>query len=411
MKEKVQNIINKATELKNNGITDLEVAKYVHLKLGDLLIYDNSYTANYTKDGVNEKVTDESKNRQKMLLEKNTDLSNREQICKGMAEIYAGILDKVGIESRVIGVEEKGQIDGCKQEDGTIYEVAEKYKSSLDDNLNIVNGKNEKNNENEAKHYYALVKTEQGEYAQDFLIDKALQRIKTGEASLNDELPGFCKNEEYVMRGKKDLKLSKVYIEQIKSEYEKFADKPNAEKAFEFIFEKIKENNSKFGFEESKDYMMSIGKEVFPEDFNPKDMKIVNLVKEDEQNCDIASIYSYGENSYLLRGGDESTQIEIPIGRIESTNIKELQEQGFEPRNINDKDKLNEITQKNYHSKISYFYDQKSDLYFTEQKIGKATVNTPTKNKDKAYDKVLNKVHERTHPEETYEHNIDSQSI
>lgn len=400
-KDKINNIINKATELKNNGISDLEVAKYVHLKLGNLLIYDNSYTENYIKDSSEKNVTDVTKNRQKMLLEKNTDVSNREQICKGMAEIYAGILDKVGIESRVIGVEKKGQIDGCKQEDGTIYEVAEKYKSSLDDNLNVVNGKNEKNNKNEAKHYYTIVKTEQGEYTQDFLIDTALQRIKTGEASLNDELPGFCKKEEYETKAKvkiNELELSQEYIEQIKSEYEKFTDKPSDEKAFEFVFEKIKENNSKFGFEESKDYMMTVGMNLFSKEFNPKrDLKIVNLVKEDEKNCDIASIYIYGENSYLLRGGDESTQIKIPIGRIKSVNIKELQEQDFEPRMNDDLNIFNEITQNNYHNNI-------------ELKIGKSTINMSTEAKDKAYDIVLNKVYERTHLEEIHKHKIGSQS-
>ena len=49
-------------------------------------------------------------------------------------------------------------------------------------------------------------------------------------------------------------------------------------------------------------------------------------------------------------------------------------------------------------------------MYFTEQKIGKATVNTPTESKDKAYDKVLNKVHERTHPEEIHEHTMGPQN-
>ena len=68
------------------------------------------------------------------------------------------------------------------------------------------------------------------------------------------------------------------------------------------------------------------------------------------------------------------------------------------------------LSPENYHSKISYFHDQKSDLYFTEQKIGKATVNIPTKNKDKAHDKVLNKVHERTHPDEIHEHTMGHQN-
>ena len=44
---------------------------------------------------------------------------------------------------------------------------------------------------------------------------------------------------------------------------------------------------------------------------------------------------------------------------------------------------------------------------FMTQQIGKTTINTPTTQKDIAYDKVISKVHERNHPEEVYEHRIE----
>lgn len=44
---------------------------------------------------------------------------------------------------------------------------------------------------------------------------------------------------------------------------------------------------------------------------------------------------------------------------------------------------------------------------FMTQQIGKTTINTPTMQKDIAYDKVISKVHERNHPEEIYEHRIE----
>ena len=61
-------------------------------------------------------------------------------MCKGMAEIYAEILNSVGIEAKSVGTTMKGQ------------EVSE----------------------NEAKHFYTLFKTGEQEYIQDFLMESAL---------------------------------------------------------------------------------------------------------------------------------------------------------------------------------------------------------------------------------------------
>lgn len=50
---------------------------------------------------------------------------------------------------------------------------------------------------------------------------------------------------------------------------------------------------------------------------------------------------------------------------------------------------------------------EKSSKIFSKQQIGKLTINTLTKQKDAAYNKILDKVYERNHSEEMYEHKID----
>ena len=50
MKDKIKDIIDRATELRNGGMSDLDIARFVHIELGNILIYDNSYTENYNKE-------------------------------------------------------------------------------------------------------------------------------------------------------------------------------------------------------------------------------------------------------------------------------------------------------------------------------------------------------------------------
>ena len=102
------------------------------------------------------------------MLREDTDKSQKAQICKGMAEIYAKILNKVGIEARAIGIEKKGET----QEVG----------------------------EDEAKHYCAVFKIKEQEYVQDYLMESALMRIKIGEAEMTENMPGMCPIEEYKER-------------------------------------------------------------------------------------------------------------------------------------------------------------------------------------------------------------------
>lgn len=341
MEDKIKSIIDKATELKKSGISDLYIAKLVHIELGKILIYDNNYTANFNKEDDKEP-TQITKDRQAMILGEKTDIFKKSQVCRGMAEIYVAILNKIGINSKVMGIEKKGDVEGALREDGTIIDVPEIYDCSFNDNLEIITGKNEKSNGYISSHYCAKVEIDGLEYIQDFLIDSALFRIKVGEASINDSIPGFCLKENYESRAKQSLPLAPEYIEKIQSEYEKYTNEPNTEQTFQFLFEQLKRYDKDFGFEESKDFFLSISKRILPKDFNPQNLKIVNLLKESQSTCDIISIYNYNGINYLLRGGAESTSVKYDLGQISVSQIETLISQGLETRKKSDELTLNE---------------------------------------------------------------------
>ena len=341
MEDKIKSIIDKAIELKKSGISNLYIAKLVHIELGKILIYDNNYTANFNKEDDKEP-TQITKDRQAMILGEKTDIFKKSQVCRGMAEIYVAILNKIGINSKVMGIEKKGDVEGALREDGTIIDVPEIYDCSFNDNLEIITGKNEKSNGYISSHYCAKVEIDGLEYIQDFLIDSALFRIKVGEASINDSIPGFCLKENYESRAKQSLPLSPEYIEKLQSEYEKYTNEPNTEQTFQFLFEQLKRYDKDFGFEESKDFFLSISKRILPKDFNPQNLKIVNLLKESQSTCDIISIYNYNGINYLLRGGAESTSVKYDLGQISVSQIETLISQGFETRKKSDELTLNE---------------------------------------------------------------------
>lgn len=140
MNDKLKEITDKAIEMKNNlDMTDLDIAKFIHIELGKTIYYDNSYSSQQEDNGHE---TQLSINRKENMLKSNTDKTSKTQICKGMAEIYAEILNSVGIEAKSVGTTMKGQTQ----------EVSE----------------------NEAKHFYTLFKTGEQEYIQDFLMESAL---------------------------------------------------------------------------------------------------------------------------------------------------------------------------------------------------------------------------------------------
>lgn len=168
-------------------------------------------------------------------------------------------------------------------------------------------------------------------------------RIKTGEAFINDSIPGLCLKEDYRLRVEQSLPLSPEYIRKIQSEYEQYTSEPNAEKAFQFVFEQLKRYYKDFGFEEAKDFFLSISREILQKDFNFKNVRIVNLLEENEKKCDIISIYNYNGINYLLRGGDENTTVKYDIGEISIEEIETLVLQGFEARKKSDEITLNDL--------------------------------------------------------------------
>lgn len=343
--ESIKKIIDKANELKSKGISELTIAKFVHIELGKILIYDNNYTENYQKDGT---LTQTSIKRRKKLLSKETNILEMAQICKGMAEIYVAILNMIGIKSKVVGAERKGEIDGATRADGTIIDVPEIYNCTFGNNLEILVGKNEKSNQHQSEHYYGIFEIDGQEYVQDFLIDRALFRIKTREATLeNDEIPGLCRKEEYMPRTRQSLPLSYDYLSKFQAEYAEYTHQPSAEQAIQFLFEQLKKYNAIFGFEESKDFFLSMGKEIFPKDFDPKSLKYANLLKENQSTCDVISIYSYEGTQYLLRGGDKFTTINDAVGKISISQIEALLNQGYTLRKERDKQTLTEAVKHN----------------------------------------------------------------
>ncbi len=184
MEDIIKRIIDKAIEMKNySNITDLDIAKFIHVELGKIIYYDNNYSSQKED---NEQETQLSVKRKENMLKSNTDKSTKTQICKGMAEIYAEILNNIGIEAKSVGTNMKGQ----KQEVS----------------------------ENEAKHFYTLFKVGDQEYVQDFLIESALMRIKVGEAELAEKMPGICLLDEYEKYGQISLKqidLAKEYLKNV----------------------------------------------------------------------------------------------------------------------------------------------------------------------------------------------------
>ena len=128
-----------------------------------------------------------------------TNINSSMQICKGMSEIYSAILNKLNIESCVVGVKSKGDVDGDIREDNTVIRDLEKYSVTLNENNNLEVGDNQVNNieKDAVKHYYSIFKIDNKEYIQDFLIDYSLTRLKVEEHGFEDEIPGICKKEDY----------------------------------------------------------------------------------------------------------------------------------------------------------------------------------------------------------------------
>lgn len=332
MEDIIQEIINKATELKNNSKTnDYDIAEFVHIELGKVLYYDNNYTAKLSN---NKQETELSTARKNNILKADTDKSQKAQICKGMAEIYAYILNEIGINARAIGTEKKGEL-----------------RELIPD---------------EAQHYCTIFRIGEQKYVQDYLIESALARIKVGEAELSKSMPGICSIDEYEHRSKmgflehpdketgeiiSEIKLSTEYLDNI---YEVNGNGLDIETIFRETFNELNKHlqskEMNFGFEETKDFVMitivSLMKKsgLTQEEIRnkmKKEVKIINLVKESETECGVACIYEIEGKKYLVRGQDKTTDIKVPVGKIADSDLDTILEQGYEGRSQADREKLN----------------------------------------------------------------------
>lgn len=325
MEETINKIIEQAINMKRNPqITDYKIVEYVHIELGKMVYYDNNYTAKLDRNKEETKVSTVRKNK---LLKSKVNKSSKAQICKGMAEIYAEILNKVGIEARAIGVERKGETQEVSEE--------------------------------EAKHYCVVFKIDGKEYVQDYLMESALMRIKTGEVDYEEKMPGICAIEDYYERGTKSLakiELSHEFLEKILGEN---IDNLNDKDIFNIIFNKLNNyltnENNYFGFEESKDFIFLTAKNFIN---NKSGIKIINLVKESENECGVACIYETEGQKFLVRGGVESSDLSLPVGKITEKDLKQIQEQGYEGRSMEERSylQLNQVRQNN--EKINQLIEQ-----------------------------------------------------
>lgn len=307
MNDKLKEITDKAIEMKNNlDMTDLDIAKFIHIELGKTIYYDNNYSSQKEDNGHE---TQLSINRKENMLKSNTDKTSKTQICKGMAEIYAEILNSVGIEAKSVGTTMKGQTQ----------EVSE----------------------NEAKHFYTLFKTGEQEYIQDFLMESALMRIKVGEAELAKKMPGICLFDEYEKYGQMSLKqidLSEEYLENVfGNNLINLSDNEVLDVLFDKLNEYMKRKDLDFGFEEAKEFIFLTGKHFIKD---KSSISFINLVKETESECGIACIYDIGGIKYLVRGNDESSDIDIHVGKISNEKLEQLQIQGYKGRSLRDREYL-----------------------------------------------------------------------
>lgn len=304
MNDKLKEITDKAIEMKNNlDMTDLDIAKFIHIELGKTIYYDNNYSSQQEDNGHE---TQLSINRKENMLKSNTDKTSKTQICKGMAEIYAEILNSVGIEAKSVGTTMKGQTQ----------EVSE----------------------NEAKHFYTFFKIGEQEYIQDFLMESALMRIKVGEAELAKKMPGICLFDEYEKYGQMSLKqidLSEEYLENVfGNNLINLSDNEVLDVLFDKLNEYMKRKDLDFGFEEAKEFIFLTGKHFIKD---KSSISFINLVKETESECGIACIYDIGGIKYLVRGNDESSDIDIQVGKISNEKLEQLQIQGYKGRSLRDR--------------------------------------------------------------------------
>ena len=161
MENEIRQILQEANILKSNGKSSKKIAEFVHIELGKLIIYDNNYSIGFEYDlskNLESGKTRASKIRQQNILSEKSNIESRNQVCKGMAEIYTAILTELGIDAKVVAVQSKEEVEGEERDDGSIIDVPGIYSANFDSNLKIQLGENEKSNDNPIGHYYTIIK-------------------------------------------------------------------------------------------------------------------------------------------------------------------------------------------------------------------------------------------------------------
>lgn len=303
MDDLIEDIINRAKVHQQEGMSDFDIACFVHIELGKIIYYDNNYTAKLNSD---ESDTELSRKRKSKLLEAETKKSSKAQICKGMAEIYAEVLNKLGIEAKAIGTK-KGETQPLSQD--------------------------------EAEHYCTIFRIGEQEYVQDFLIESALARIKIGEAQLSKKMPGICRIDEYGKRSEMKTREVELAQEYINKTFENASEDLDANSIVKLVFEELnrnlRESEYEWGFEEAKDFAISAIVGVLKKtglENAIKTFNIINLVKEEEKQCGVACIYEINGKKYLVRGEDRLSDIDIPAGEISDEDLVQILNQGYNGR-------------------------------------------------------------------------------
>ena len=164
-------------------------------------------------------------------------------------------------------------------------------------------------------------------------------RIKIGEAELADNMPGICPIEEYKERGPRSLMQTDLSHEYIDKIFRENMIDLNDGQRFDLIFEKLnhyfRDTETEFGFEEAKDFVFLAGK-----NFIRTKPKIINLVSENESECGVACIYEIDGKKYLVRGGDESTDIQFLAGEISNSDFAKILNQGYEGRSQDEREDI-----------------------------------------------------------------------
>lgn len=347
-----KNIINDITSRIDNSWSKKDIIKFVHVELGKVLMYDNSYSDNKeNKDNDNSDMTHMSKERREKLLSDDTSLDTDEQICKGMAEISAAILSQFGIDAKVIGVEQEGDLDGIARENSDeVITVPEIYSVKFE-NGEIIAGDNEqtKHSNTKAQHYYTEINIDGEEYIEDFLIKETLPRIKMGETTIDsEEISGLCPKEKFRESLKTAVPMQEEFKKKLENEiHSRYGEEVSLEDKLEFIFDKLQQEESKMGYEDANKYFWFLQENIV----NAYDMKqvtsrnIITFIKETKEKADIVRVYSINGKNYCVRGNLDRLEDLPPIGEISEQQIYEIINAGYEVRGFKDKESLLEITE------------------------------------------------------------------